>query len=158
MDPKVWRESIQNACKVVFNRLEININGDHKKRDNVLARMVEQFITGNMKERPEEKCFLVKRENTASKSPFQVQVLRSRILAQKIIYAAFRSLNATSMGTWQVRQTCLHPDGTWWCFEPTHLEKCQRDHVPSTVKQHQLPFVADAFYVPRSRQSWHAQI
>ena len=44
-------------------------------------------------------CFLVKRENMASKSPFQVQVSGARILAQKIIYASFRKLDTAGMGT-----------------------------------------------------------
>lgn len=159
IDEQEWRRCIQKACNVVFHRLEIN--GNHLKRDNILAR-IEQFGIGDFNETPDKQlaacypCFLVKRENMASKSPFQVQVSGARILAQKIIYASFRKLRAAGMGTWQVRQRCLHPDGTWWCFEPTHLEKCARDHVTSAVTKHQLPFVADALYVARNRHSRHA--
>ena len=75
--------------------------------------------------------YLVKRDDPTSTSPFQLQVMsprstNKRILAQKTIYAAYHSVPPTEMGTWQVHQRCTHSDGSWWCFEPSHLEKSTR--------------------------------
>ena len=157
VNEKEWWRCIQKACNIVFHRLELQSH--HAKRDSILSRIeefnVSESQSPNAGDAHRYPCFLVQRENMTSKSPFQVQVSGARILAQKIIFASFRKLNANNMGTWQVRQKCLHPDGTWWCFEPTHLEKCQRDHVPSAVKKHALPFQPDAVYVARIRHARH---
>lgn len=150
-----WRRCIQKACNIVFHRLELR--GFSDKRDSILAR-IEKSNLGEWPEHAsvsQHPCYLVQRENFSSKSPFQVQVSGARILAQKIIFAAYRCLDASDMGTWQVQQKCLHPDGTWWCFEPSHLEKCERDHVPSNVKKHPIPFAPDAIYVARNRHTQH---
>ena len=53
MNEPEWRDSIQKACKVVFKRLETN--GHHMKRENILARMTEQFHKGNINETPDDK-------------------------------------------------------------------------------------------------------
>jgi len=51
IDEQEWRRCIQKACNVVFHRLEIN--GNHLKRDNILAR-IEQFDIGDFNETPDK--------------------------------------------------------------------------------------------------------
>ena len=51
IDEQEWRRCIQKACNVVFHRLEIN--GNHLKRDNILAR-IEQFGIGDFNETPDK--------------------------------------------------------------------------------------------------------
>jgi len=95
----------------------------------------------------------VHRGNLNSKSPFQIQACGARIVAQKAIYAAYCNVTTEDMGTWQVRQTCLHGDNTWWCFEPTHLTRCARDHVSASLIKHPIPGPPDAVYLARYRKS-----
>ena len=98
----------------------------------------------------------MKRDDIASTSPFQLQVMNSRstnkrILAQKTIFAAYHSVPPTEMGTWQVHQRCTHSDGSWWCFEPSHLEKSTRASLPNRADKHPCPGVPHAIYILRNR-------
>jgi len=96
-------------------------------------------------------CFLVQRQGEASKSPFQIKLAGARLLAQKSIYVAYHNVLAADTGTWQVQQSCLHSNKSWWCFEPSHLIKCDRDHVPSHIQKHAIPSAPQAVYIARSR-------
>jgi hypothetical protein len=152
---KEWTVGITKACKTVFSRLEIT--GPPKVRDSILQRLlagVDVDTVGPHTEACPTPCFLVKRGNPGrgvKKSPFQIQVAGSRILAQKALYAAYNKLSAQQMGTWQVNHKCCRSDNDWWCFEPSHLEKCERDHLGSCVEKHPIPRDPDAIYVSRGR-------
>ena len=147
---QLWRSSVDVACKEAFARLNI-LTGDDR-RGGVMKRISEgrsndtAAAGGGNGALP---CYLVKRGNMASTSPFQLQVSGARILVQKAIYAAYQGLSTSEMGTWQVVQKCLHRDGTWWCFEPTHLEQCYRDHAARTLVKHPIPSAPDAIYAAR---------
>ena len=43
-------------------------------------------------------CYLVGRDVPGANSPFQLQCVGSRIVAQKIIYAAYQELSSENMG------------------------------------------------------------
>ena len=55
------------------------------------------------------------------------------------------------MGTWQVQQDCCQGDGTWWCFEPSHLSKCPKDHLPKSGQRHSMPEEPHVIYRPLQR-------
>ena len=150
---QTWRSSVEDACKEAFTRLQI-LTGN-ERRNNVMQRISEgkSNDTAAAAANGTLPCYLVKRENMESTSPFQLQVSGARILVHKAFYAAYQGLTIGQMGTWQVAQKCLHRDSTWWCLEPTHLERCFRDHVALTVTQHPIPFPPDAIYLARYRKS-----
>ena len=60
-------------------------------------------------------------------------------------------MEIADMGTWQVQQNCCQGDGTWWCFEPTHLSKCLKDHLPRADLRHSAPDEPHALYRPLRR-------
>ena len=157
---KEWTVGITKACRTVFSRLEIM--GAPKVRDDILRRLLAgvDVDTCRHTDASPTKCFLVRRGNPPGrgprkKSPFQIPVAGSRILAQKALYAAYNKLSAQQMGTWQVNQKCKRNDSDWWCFEPSHLEKCERDHLAKCVEKHPIPRDADAIYVSRVRAQAH---
>ena len=143
-----WHRGIQKACRTAFSRLELR--AEASIRDNILKR-IQAGIHCDEPGRTMP-CFLVERYSKTATPPFQIQVIGSRILAQKALYAAFNQLSAQDMGTWQVNQKCLHNDDSWWCFEPSHLEQCERDHVGSRVKKNGIPAPAHAVYLTRVRR------
>ena len=147
-DPE-WQRGLKTAAKSAFARLQ-SIEG-RMLSDAVLARILAGETA---KQRPTKRpCFRVQRQNLLSKSPFQVQIGDARMVAQKIIFATYRRIKPSEMGTWQVSQDCLHNDDTWWCFEPTHLEKCAKDHIPAGVPRNKIPSPPDAYFVAKSRRS-----
>lgn len=151
VDVEEWRLFLQLAAKKALGRLKTRT--DPQRRADIMAR-VEHGAgadvpgpTGQC--RP---CYYVERERKTSKSPFQLPVAGSRIYAQKVVYSAYRHLEAADMGTWQVYQRCLHNNNDWWCFEPSHLVKCERDHVPANTKKFPMPVARpDAYYVIRGQ-------
>ena len=147
VSPAGWRLGIQEACKTAFSRL-MHIS-DSDIHDTILTRIDNGAKVDEPAWAP--KCFLVERANPESTSPFQLQVMGTRILAQKTIYAAYRDVPPSDMGTWQVQQRCVHSNGSWWCFEPSHLEKSSRQNVPNADDKLSIPGSADAIYVPRIR-------
>ena len=146
-----WGTQLQESCKTAFSRLSLKT--DPRIQTDILNRIHAGAAVDKDAERTQ--CYLVERGNLNSKSPFQIPVAGVRILAQKSIYAAYNNLAATDMGNWQVHQRCKHNDGTWWCFEPAHLEKCDRDHMAPKLPKHAIPRSADAVYLARSRQARH---
>lgn len=152
MPAEEWHKAIQNACKLAFNRIQLRCHAD--VRDTILRR-----ITAGQPADVEGKsgaacpCFFVQRQGEASKSPFQIKVAGARLLAQKSIYVAYHGILAADTGTWQVQQSCLHSDKSWWCFEPSHLIKCDRDHVPAHIQKHPIPSSPQAVYIARSRSA-----
>ena len=146
-----WKEAIRKGSIDVFARLKVL----RKEKSGAPASILERIHAGALEDtRPageKMQCFLVCRDGKGSTSPFQVQVSGARIVAQKTLYAAYNKLDVTQMGTWQVRQTCLHTNGSWWCFEPTHLERCVHDHIRTPVPKHPIPRDADAVYQTRTR-------
>ena len=147
-----WRKSVRNACKTTFARLELR--SDPAARDAILTRI----DAGASADKEVSPCFVVKRDNVSSKSPFQIQVVGARILAQKAIFVAYQDIKTSDMGTWQVRQNCTHNDGSWWCFEPSHLEKCDRDHVAPHVLKHGITKPPDAVYIARNRRNKNVKL
>ena len=149
VSPEDWRLSIREACKTAFARLMLL--SEPRLRDSILERIESGADVDEQTWAP--KCFLVQRDNPESTSPFQLQVMGARILAQKTIYSAYRDISPVDMGTWQVQQRCNHSDGSWWCFEPSHLEKSSRQNMPDAEAKLPLPIGgADAIYVPRNRK------
>ena len=140
-----WRASLQGATTTAFSRLMIL--SAPELRDNVLRRINMGFAADDLS-RPRE-CYLVKRDNLTSRSPFQLQVRGARILAQKTIYTAYHNIPTTEMATWQVQQCCLHSDGSWWCFEPSHLEKRSHENKPNAKTKFVIPKPPDALYLAR---------
>ena len=77
---------------------------------------------------------------------------KARILAQKVLYAAYHRLPVATMSTWQTCQRCVSPDGSWWCFEPSHLRKCDKTHAAfHHSPKHPMPSEPNAVYVARTR-------
>jgi hypothetical protein len=148
VSPEDWRLSIREACKTAFARLQLT--SVPSLRDTILERIERGASADEPAWAP--RCFLVQRDNPESTSPFQLQVMGARILAQKTIYAAYRDISPADMGTWQVQQRCMHSDGSWWCFEPSHLEKSSRRNMPGAETKLPIPGAADATYVPRNRK------
>lgn len=147
-DPE-WQRGLKTAAKSAFARLQ-SIEG-RRPSDAVLARILAgETAKQRSTKRP---CFRVQRQNLLSKSPFQVQIGDARMVSQKIIYATYRHIKPSEMGTWQVSQDCLHNDDSWWCFEPTHLKKCEKDHIPAGVPRNKIPAPPDAYFVAKSRRS-----
>lgn len=140
-----WHASVQAACKTAFSRLMILSSPE--QRDDVLARIAAGFAADDLTQ-PRE-CYLVGRENPTSRSPFQLQVPGARILAQKTIYTAYHKVPTAEMATWQVQQRCVHSDGTWWCFEPSHLEKRSHENKPNANTKFGISRQPDALYVAR---------
>jgi len=150
VSPEDWRLSIREACKTAFVR-RLMLTSAPSLRDTIL----ERIESGARADEPAwaPRCFLVQRDNPGSTSPFQLQVMGARILAQKTIYTAYRDISPVDMGTWQVQQRCRHSDGSWWCFEPSHLEKSSRQNMPGAeTNKLPIPGAADAIYVPRNRK------
>ena len=144
-----WQRGLKTASKSAFARLEA-VEG-RRTGDAVLARILAgETAKQRSTKRP---CFRVQRQNLLSKSPFQVQIGDARMVAQKIIYATYKNIKPSEMGTWQVSQDCLHNDDSWWCFEPSHLKKCEKDHIPAGVPRNKIPRPPDAFFVAKSRRS-----
>ena len=138
---------LQLAAKKALGRLKPRT--DPQLRADILSR-VEQGADNPGPGGQARPCYYVERERKTSKSPFQLPVAGSRIYAQKVVYSAYRHLEASDMGTWQVYQCCVHNDNDWWCFEPSHLVKCERDHVPASTTKHPMPVSEpDAYYVIR---------
>ena len=78
---------------------------------------------------------------------------KARILAQKVLYAAYHKLPVAEMSTWQTCQSCMPSDGSWWCFEPSHLERCDKtnsafNHSP----KHSAPAKPNAVYFARAKR------
>ena len=146
-----WRECVASACKSAFSRLSPKSGAD--RHASVLLRMQRGKSTDAAAARGPMPCYLVGRDVPGANSPFQLKCAGSRIVAQKIIYASYQELSSENMGTWQVRQTCRHGDNTWWCFEPTHLARCARDHVSASLIKHPIPGPPDAVYLARYRKS-----
>ena len=148
VSPADWRVGLQKACKMAFARLRLT---SHQRfRDAILKRIENGASVDAPAWAP--KCFLVERDNPKSTSPFQLQVMGVRILAQKTIYAAYHGIPPVEMGTWQVQQCCRHSNGSWWCFEPSHLENASHQTVPDAGAKRPMPRAADATFVPRNRQ------
>eukprot|EP00041_Stephanoeca_diplocostata_P001599 m.20603 g.20603 ORF g.20603 m.20603 type:complete len:575 (+) comp12188_c0_seq1:192-1916(+) len=145
-DPDSWQAGLIAACRNALYRLKFRANA--KKRSDLM----EHIKNGPMRTTVSRPCLIVSRANQESRSPFQVTVRGNRILAQKAIYAGYNRLSANDLGTWAVQQTCRHSDGSWWCFEPSHLEKCPRDHLPAWVVRLPAPGQADAIFVARARR------
>ena len=138
-----WRRDLQLAAKKAFDRLETRTDPQL-----ILAR-IERGAGEDVAARQSLPCYYVER---ASTSPFQLEVAGSRILAHKVVYCAYHHIEAKDMGTWQVSQRCLHNDNDWWCFEPSHLVKCEKDHVPANTEKHPMPkSKPDAYYVIRGQ-------
>ena len=79
---------------------------------------------------------------------------KARILAQKVLYAAYHRLPVAEMSTWQTCQRCVPPDGSWWCFEPSHLRKCDKAHAAfHHSPKHPVPSEPNAVYVARTRNA-----
>ena len=75
---------------------------------------------------------------------------KARILAQKVLYAAYHRLPVAEMSTWQTCQSCAPSDGTWWCFEPSHLQKCDKTNSAfSHSPKQSAPSEPNAVYVAR---------
>ena len=140
-----WHASVQDACRTAFSRLMIL--SPPEQRDAMLARIAAGFAADDLIQ-PRE-CYLVGRENPTSRSPFQLQVPGARILAQKTIYTAHHKVPTAEMATWQVQQRCVHSDGTWWCFEPSHLEKRSHENKPNANTKFGISRQPDALYVAR---------
>ena len=66
-------------------------------------------------------------------------------------FIADHKIEIADMGTLQVQQNCCQGDGTWWCFEPTHLSKCIKDHLPKAGLRHSVPHEPHATYRPLRR-------
>ena len=87
------------------------------------------------------------------RASFVQQVAEARILAQKVLYAAYHKLPVAEMGTWQTCQSCMPPDGSWWCFEPSHLQKCDKTNFAfNNSPKHSAPSEPNAVYVARSHR------
>ena len=133
------------------------ITSDSSLRDAILERIRKGAQVDGQAWAP--MCYLVKRDNPASKAPFQLQVHGARMLAQKALYTGCHRLAPADMNTWQVQQRCLAGDGSWWCFEPTHLAKREAlgearklkpaGLVRSKCTKHPIPSSPDAIYAVR---------
>ena len=66
-------------------------------------------------------------------------------------FACYDKIDIADMGTWQVQQDCCQSDGSWWCFEPTHLSKCPQGHPAKSNVRHDMPGEPDAIYRPMKR-------
>ena len=60
------------------------------------------------------------------------------------IYLAYHNVPAGEVDATQIQQNCCYPDGSWWCIEPSHLERTQKNHVSPNVVKHAIPTAADA--------------
>lgn len=139
---KEWKTNIQGAVEAGFGRFKAV--GDKRNTigiiDSVLARVVDgagkaEAVVLARKGVPKKPCFLVQRKKVGSKAPFHVKVSGTRMVAQKATFAAYNALEAHEIGTWQVEQSCCHNTAEWWCFEPSHLQRCAKDHVrPGSAK------------------------
>ena len=77
---------------------------------------------------------------------------KARILAQKVLYAAYHRLPVAEMSTWQTCQSCMPSDGSWWCFEPSHLQKCGKTNAALNFSpKHSAPSEQNAVYFARMR-------
>ena len=77
---------------------------------------------------------------------------KARILAQKVLYAAYHKLPVAEMSTWQTCQSCMPSDGSWWCFEPSHLEMCDKTNSTFNHSPKQsAPSEPNAVYFARTR-------
>ena len=78
---------------------------------------------------------------------------KARILAQKVLYAAYHRLPVAEMSTWQTCQSCAPSDGTWWCFEPTHQQKGDKTNSAFNHSPKQsAPSQPNAVYFARSHR------
>ena len=161
-----WKDAIRKGASNVIARLDIR---EEKLQDSaaILKRIhAGASIDGDKKLKDAmgmpmgcRGCFLVHREG--GNSPFQVQVGKSRILAHNVLYAAYYELSKERMdiifkGALQVRQNCLHTNGSWFCIEPTHLNAVKRG---GNEPQHPIPRqVADAIYQTRRPPGSQAEV
>ena len=78
---------------------------------------------------------------------------KARILAQKVLYAAYHKLPVAEMSTWQTCQSCMPSDGSWWCFEPSHLLRCDKTNSAFNQSQKQsAPSEPNAVHFTRSHR------
>lgn len=132
-----WSSLTKSVARSVFYRLEMLDPVDKGWAKTILQRIEKGAERDN--HHAKFPCFLVQRGEN-SRSPFQVQVGGTRMVAQKAIFVAFHRLTPTAAaGREQVKQKCMHPDDTWWCFEPSHLFRWDRRQFAPGVTRHGIP-------------------
>ena len=144
-----WHESVQHACWTGFHRL--TLESDPGLRDGILKRIHRGARADGQPYAP--RCFLVKRDDPASKSLIQLQVHGARLLVQKALYTGYHHLPPEEMTTWQVQQHCARSDGSWWCFEPSHLVKRFPKQKQPGGPALPIPGEPDAVYIARPKVS-----
>ena len=60
-------------------------------------------------------------------------------LRHQALYLAYRRLPLVDVEPVQIRQTCTYPDGSWWCLEPTHLDRTVLKRVSPFIIKHPIP-------------------
>lgn len=137
-----WEANIKGAITASFGRFRAVDGKSSSSTAKLVDRLLARVVTGAGKvecrsgSRRKKPCFWLKRKKVGSQAPFQVKISGTRMVAQKAVFAAYNGLKAHDIGTWQVEQSCCHNDTEWWCFEPSHLQRCVKDHVrPGIVKR-----------------------
>lgn len=148
-DAQPFKEAISTAVESSFARIE-PLTGLSRKT-KLLARVLAGESAADMQARGTQPCYRVQRKNMSSRSPFQANINNRRIVAQKAVYVVHRGVAPADVGTWQVMQTCCQNDRDWWCFEPTHLARCEKDHVMAGIRRNKMPDKADGFFISHSR-------
>lgn len=145
-----WAASLQHASGSVFERLVVREAKNVERSTAIMARIRKGVSEDDKTTHP---CFIVSRADSKRSSPFQIQVAKARILAQKVLYAAYHKLPVAEMSTWQTCQRCMPSDGSWWCFEPSHLEKCDKTNSAFNHSPKQsAPSEPNAVYFARSHR------
>lgn len=156
VESTTWLKDLQFSAGRAFDRLCLTDRSGPERRESVLAAILAgkegdrrplPTADGKTVRRP---CYIVKRDHDR-KTHFQVPVSGARVLAQKVVVACYSRIDIADMGTWQVQQDCCQGDGTWWCFEPSHLSKCAKDHLPKSGQRHGMPEEPHAIYRPLQR-------
>ena len=139
-----WQKNLILAAESAFGRLKQHNKADGPTRTaSIISRIHDGVSDDDMTQAGSRECFLVKRAAN-SKSRFQVQVGPIRMVAQKVIYLAYHRVPAAEADSTQIQQNCCYPDGSWWCTEPSHLERTLKNHVSPNVVKHVIPRAADA--------------
>lgn len=143
-----WQQCLQEVSERVFDRLCTSTKADENSAAVILQRIRagahaddEQHDKDSC--RVSRNCFLVQRTD-GSKSKYQVQTGPIRMVAQKALYLAYHRFPLVDVEPVQIRQTCTYPDGTWWCLEPTHLDRTVLKRVSPFIIKHPIPEQANA--------------
>ena len=148
-----WNSALGVASEKLFERL--TIPEANKPVAAVLLKRIQAGAQADDQTRLDpnsRECFKVqhvKPKDSKSRSHIQVDIgasrSRTRTLAQMAILATYQTLDkqqvkVTSIeNRWRVQQTCQHHDGTWYCFEPSHLKKVSYQSKTPSSNQVSIP-------------------